>query len=298
MAAFALAAALEISASPAAFAGAPTERLREFFAKVEAVLHDPTTADRPLERVARVRRLVADIGDVEAAAVAALGPAWETKTVAERDEFVTLFADLIERAYVARLAGAVRGAGGLTLTYGEEIVTGSEATVNTMVRGRGGHDLRVDFRMIFRGGRWRVRDLVVDGISTVEGYRAQFKRLLRQGAQISLVTHMREKLMEESLMFARSEHPPAEGSASISLTPPAAAERPQRATPPSARAARPRPEAIPSPAPIAAAPLALAAAAPPVAEARPGVFALRVLLLVLFVAGLASVLGRRSRTSH
>ena len=136
--------------------------------------------------------------------------------------------------------------------------------------------------------------IVVDGISTVDSYRAQFKRLLRQGAHVSIVAQMREKLTEDTLMFARSEHPPAEGSASVSSEPLPAAARLQRVVPPSARVARPGPETIPSPAPIAAVRFGLAAAAPAVVEARPVELVLRVILLVLVVAGLVSVLGRPS----
>jgi phospholipid transport system substrate-binding protein len=239
--AVALAATLEIVACPAANAGAPTERLREFFAKVNTVLADPATEDRPLERVARIRRLVAEIGDVDGAAAAALGAEWDTKTPAQRDEFITLFADVIERAYVARFAGAVRSAGGLAMAYRDEVVTGSEATVTASVRHRGSHDLRVEYRMVLRGGRWRVRDIVVDGVSTVGNYRAQFRRLLRDGSYVAVVAQMREKLMAESLMFASSE--------------------PRRTTagapPPEARPAEPTADAAVAPPP------------PPVVQARP-----------------------------
>jgi phospholipid transport system substrate-binding protein len=200
-----LAAALGLLACPSAWAGPPTDRLREFFAKVHAVLADPTTEHRPLERVARVRRLVGDIADMTAASAAALGPEWETKSPAERDEFITLFADVLERAYVGRLAGAVRAAGGLEMTYSGETLAGSEATVTTALRGRGGHDLRVEYRMTLGGGRWRVRDIVLDGVSTVENYRAQFRRLREQGSYVALVTQMRDKLTEEAIMFTRLE---------------------------------------------------------------------------------------------
>lgn len=192
-------------ACPPAFAGAPTDRLREFFARVNVILADPTTDDRPLERLARARRLVADVADMSGAAATALGPEWETRSAAEREEFVTLFGEVLERAYVGRLAGAVRAAGGIVTSYGDEVVSGDEARVRTALRGLGGHDLRVEYRMTLRGPRWRVRDIEVDGVSTVENYGAQFKRLLRHGSYLGLVDQLRAKLGEETLMFARSE---------------------------------------------------------------------------------------------
>ena len=176
-----------LCASLPAHAGSPTDRLREFVARVNAILVDPATRDAPLERVVRVRHLVAEIADMSAAAAAALGPEWKARTRAEREEFTAAFAEVLERAYVGRLAGAVRAAGGMMITYVDEAVAGDEATVKTTLRGLGGHDLRVDYRMTLAGGRWRVCDITVDGISTVENYRAQFERVLRRGAYAGLL---------------------------------------------------------------------------------------------------------------
>ena len=209
-----LAATTLFFAGSPAFAGAPTERLRDLFAKVNDVLDDPGTRDEPLERVARVRRLVAEVTDMKAAAATALGAEWDARTGAERDEFVGVFGDVLERAYVGRLAGAVRAAGGVKIAYGDEVVSGSEATVTTALRGLAGHDLRVEYRMTRASGRWRVRDIVVDGVSIVENYRAQFARLLRGGGYAALLAHLRAKLSEDTLLFAKSPRPaPAVASA-------------------------------------------------------------------------------------
>jgi phospholipid transport system substrate-binding protein len=235
-------------ASPPAYAGAPTDRLREFFAKVNAILADPATEDRPLERVARVRRLVADVADMHAAAAAALGAEWERRTPAERDEFVGLFTELLERAYVGRLAGAVRSGGGVMMTYGDEEHEGEEAKVTTALRGVG-PDLRVEYRMTVRAGRWRVRDIVVDGVSTVENYRAQFTRVLQHGSYPALVNVLRDKLAAEGLMFARSERLVA---ARPAAAPPAERE-PPAVDPQSVAVAAPSVRApAPAPVPVAA----------------------------------------------
>jgi phospholipid transport system substrate-binding protein len=202
--------ALLVLACSPAFAGAPTERLRDFFGKVNGILADPATEGRPLERVARIRRLVNDVADMRGAAASALGPFWETRTPAERDEFTTLFAEMIERAYVGRLAGVARSGGGLAAVYLGEQVTGDAATVTTQLRGSG-HDLRVEYRMIQQGSRWRVRDIVLDGVSIIDNYRAQFRRLSQSGSHATLVTQMRAKLAEDSFFFAKSggAHPVA-----------------------------------------------------------------------------------------
>jgi ABC-type transporter MlaC component len=99
------AAALVLLLAAPAGAGPATDRLREFFGSVDSVLADPSTAERPQDKVAVVQRLVADLADPESAAAGALGGEWPARTPGERDEFVGLFAALLERAWVGGLAG-------------------------------------------------------------------------------------------------------------------------------------------------------------------------------------------------
>ena len=240
LAAPALAVILLLLAAPA-IAGPPSDRLRDFFTQVNAVLADPAPEAQPRERVARIRRLVTDIADIHAAATAALGPEWETRTAGEREEFVDLFAELLERAYVGRLAGVVRVTGGVTMTYIDEAVDADTATVTTALRGLGGKDGHVEYRMTKRGERWRVRDIVLDGVSIVENYRAQFKRLLQQESYAEVVAAMRAKIADDSLMFAGSERrvpaivsTPRVEQDIVVVAPPESAESRPLAVPPAA----------------------------------------------------------------
>ncbi len=190
--------------TPPASAG-PTERLRDFFAAVNTVLADPETQDKPLERVARICRLVAEVAAVNEAAAVALGREWQARTPVEREEFVALFAELLERAYVGRLAGRGSVSNGVRIAYLGESVAGDEATVQTSLDARDGGKALVEYRMVRRQGRWRVRDLVLDGVSTIENYRAQFRRILRQVSYQELVGKVKAKLGDESIIFARVE---------------------------------------------------------------------------------------------
>ena len=246
--------ALVLACAPA-HAGAPTDRLREFFAKVNAILADPTTADRPLQRVALVRRLVNDVADVQSAAARALGAEWDRRSAAERDEFVVIFTELLERAYVGRLAGAAASSGSMVMAYGDELRTGDEAKVTTTLRGTG-NDLRVEYVMTLRGGRWRVRDIVVDGVSTVENYRAQFSRVLQHETYSGLVRQLREKLARDGRMFAKWVSPatpaPIEQDIPFAMMTPAdapASAKGRKPAPQPARVATPPPPREPGPRP-------------------------------------------------
>src|SRR5206468_3487039 len=153
-------------------------------------------------------RLVTDIADVRGAAAAALEHEWDVRTPAERDEFTRLFAELLERGLVARLAGTVNPVNGILMTWQGETRVNDEARVATVVESRDGRKIIVVYRMTERRGRWLVRDVVVDGISTTDNYRSQFKRVLRQGSYATLVAQLRAKLGEETLMFAQASPVP------------------------------------------------------------------------------------------
>src|SRR5262244_160639 len=196
-------------AGPPASAGPATEDLRAFFGQVNVVLNDPATRSQPLEKVARVKHLVTEIADVRGAAAAALEREWDVRTPAERDEFTWLFAELLERGLVARLAATVSPVHGMVMSWVGETRVGDDARVMTVVEARDGRKINVEYQMIERRGRWLVRDVIVDGVSTIDNYRSQFKRVLRQGSYATLVAQLRAKLGEETLMFAHASVPPS-----------------------------------------------------------------------------------------
>jgi phospholipid transport system substrate-binding protein len=175
-------------------AGAPTDALRDFFAAVNVALSDPTTEDEPVVRLRAIRRYVDEVFDFREAAMLALGREWGARTPVEQNEFVALFADLLERSFVWRVAGKATTAGGLKVDYLSETAADDSATVETALAARDGNPLRLGFQMVRRSERWVVRDIVMDGVSTMENYHAQFQRLVRDGSWPELVAQLRAKV--------------------------------------------------------------------------------------------------------
>lgn len=178
----------------AAGAGAPTDTLRDFFGAVNVVLNDPRTEDQPQEKLRAIRRHVDDVFDFREAAMLALGREWAARTALEQNEFVALFADLLERSFVWRVAGKASLGGGVKVDYVGETVNGDTASVQTAVAARDGSDFRLEFRLVRRAERWVVRDVVMEGVSTMENYRAQFQRVVRDTSWPELVSQLRAKV--------------------------------------------------------------------------------------------------------
>jgi phospholipid transport system substrate-binding protein len=190
----ALTLAASVVAAPAVWAGEPTDTMREFFAGVNLVLTDPGTDDQPLEKLKAIRRRVDEVFDFREAAMLALGREWSSHAAVEQNEFVVLFTDLLERSFVWRMAGKASLDGGVKVQYIGETVTGDTAAVDTTVATRDGNELKLDYRMVRRADRWVVRDVVMDGVSTMENYHAQFQRVVRDTSWRDLMAQLRAKL--------------------------------------------------------------------------------------------------------
>src|SRR5687768_6980157 len=88
-----------------AVAGVPTDTVRDYTDAVVKVLEDPAlkVEDRRAERRAAVRKIAIDVFDVQETARRALGPHWQQRSPQEREEFVQLFAELLERSYINKI---------------------------------------------------------------------------------------------------------------------------------------------------------------------------------------------------
>ncbi len=168
--------------------------MRDFFAAVNVVLVDPRTTDQPMEKLRAIRRHVDQVFDFREAAILALGREWSAHTAVEQNEFVVLFADLLERSFVWRVAGKAALGGGVKVHYVGETMEGDVATVDTAVAARDGSDLKLEYRMVRRSDRWVVRDVVMDGVSTMENYHAQFQRVVRDSSWRDLLGQLRAKV--------------------------------------------------------------------------------------------------------
>jgi len=173
---------------PPAWAGVPTDQLRGSVDRVIQVLEDPTLkADPNGARRAAIRKEAESIFDFTETAKRALGQHWKTLNPSQQQEFVSLFEDLLERAYVLK----IEKYSGERVTYLGDAIDGDLATVKTKFTTKQGTDIPVDYRLLRRGDRWLVYDVFVEGVSLVANYRTQFDRIMRTSSYDELVRRMK-----------------------------------------------------------------------------------------------------------
>ena len=192
--AFATGLALVLVAAAPARAGQPTDQLRVEIDRVLKVLDDPELKQqgRARERRVEIRKIANGIFDFEETARRSLARHWAPRTPAERDEFVQLFADLLERSYISK----IELYGGEKIAYVGETIDGDVATVKTKITTRQGTEIPVDYRMHKRGDKWLVYDVIIEGVSLVANYRVQFNKIITTSSYAELVKKMRDKQEE------------------------------------------------------------------------------------------------------
>jgi len=242
-----LALALGLVMATPAWAASPTETLQTFFGSANAILQsvDPGRGlDEPRKRI---RGLVDQVFDYQEAAELVLGSVWQSRTTAQQAEFVRLFADFLERGFVAIIGSKASVASGVTVRYLDESVDGQSATVATTLLTRNGSDLPVEYSMIRWDGRWMVRDVVIEGVSLISNYRAQFTRVLRTSSYSELIAKMRGDAAE-------TPHPEQSIAAAVVTVPSPPALTVTAVAPPSVPPPTIAPTPPPAPTPVAAQP--------------------------------------------
>ena len=192
-----LAALLALCLPRAAGAGAPTDQLKTHIDQVIKILEDPELKvdGKVKERRSVVRKVANDIFDFAETAKRSLARHWPGRTDNEREEFVSLFADLLERSYISK----IELYGGERIQYAGERIDGDVATVSTRIVTKQGTEIPVDYRMLRRGDHWLVYDFSVEGVSLISNYRTQFNKIIQTSSYGELVKKMKTK--QEEFLF-------------------------------------------------------------------------------------------------
>ena len=173
----------------AALAGPPTEQLRGSTDRVLKILSDPELKKeaKARERREAIRTVAEDIFDFSEIARRSLGPHWQPRSAAEREEFTRLFADLLEHSYISKIETYLTD----NIQYLGDTVDGDRGVTRTVIVTKQGERVPVDYHMLARDDRWRACDVLLDGVSLAANYRAQFNSIIQRSGYADLVAKLR-----------------------------------------------------------------------------------------------------------
>lgn len=181
--------AATFSYAGAADAGAATDVVKAKQSTLFDLLKKPDTANQKT-----VGAIFDDRLDYGSLAEASLGSEWAARSDAEKAEFSELLKQLVRKAYEKNLKktlnfnieylGEDSGAGGA-------IVVKTKAVSKTNAREE---PIEINYKMVEKGGVWRVTDIVTEGVSLVSSYRSQFTKIVKKDGFPKLIVKMKEKV--------------------------------------------------------------------------------------------------------
>lgn len=147
-----------------------------------------TTGNIPDAKKEELRTLVNGLIDFDAMGEAALGSFWSTITAAEQKEFVRVFGEIVKHQSLADI-DVYRS----SVTY--DLIKASAATAHvTTTTTYKDVPAKVEYDFLLKGNTWRAKDIVIDGVSTVEGYSRSFQSLIRKKVFSALMTSLNKRL--------------------------------------------------------------------------------------------------------
>lgn len=176
----------------AAWAGdAPKATVEQLLKSITQLHHKkPLTAEQQQSNDKVSRQAVA-LMDVRQVSQKTLGKYWKKRSKKDQDEFVQLLGDLFR--YVA-FPNSSKFFGEMNLRYAATEMAGKKATVPLTVQHPEEGEVEIDFVLEQNSARWRVVDVILDGVSMRNNLRSQFYKVIKKNDYSELLRRMKKKL--------------------------------------------------------------------------------------------------------
>jgi phospholipid transport system substrate-binding protein len=182
-----------LSSMGLAIAGEPMDVIRQTTDQTIKILDDPQLQgpEKQAERLERLRKMADEAFDWQEMARRALATHWRERTPQQQQEFIGLFKDLVERTYLNRLDSAAGER--QEIVYGDEQTRDSQSVVKTKVITKRKTQVPIDYRLHKVDGRWKIYDVLIEGVSLVNNYRSQFNDILSRSSYDELIQKMKSR---------------------------------------------------------------------------------------------------------
>jgi phospholipid transport system substrate-binding protein len=178
--------------SPPVYAGAPLDTVKANADKVLDVLRDPKLKAPSAKEIKKdkLRVIYVTMFDEVELSRRSLGNNWNKLNNVQRQEFVKLFEQVLEKAYADRILAYTNEKIEFTK---ESMISGNLAEVRTRVI-TAAREVPITYRVISRDGAWKVYDVVIENVSLVQNYRTQFNDILAKNSPEQLLEILRKKV--------------------------------------------------------------------------------------------------------
>lgn len=141
------------------------------------------------------KKLLEDSFDMNTLGRFALGRYWRVATPQQRQEYQTLFRKMVVEVYAARFEDYK----GQTFETKNFRTDGKrDVIVTSHIIPQSGTTIQVDWRVRYKDGKYKVVDIIVEGVSMAVTQRADFSAVIQRGGGDieTLLAHLKEKESE------------------------------------------------------------------------------------------------------
>ena len=174
------------------WAGEPRKLIMETIDRALTILKDPSLQEdkKAEERRQKLWKEISPIFNFEEMSKRALGRHWRKLSPEEKSEFVELFTNLLKDTYI----GKTDTYSGGKIIYLREKQDDKYSKVQTKFILNTGNEMLVDFNMHNNHGKWKIYDVIIEGVSLVNNYRSQFNNFLINSSSEELIKKIKGKI--------------------------------------------------------------------------------------------------------
>ncbi len=141
-------------------------------------------------RIGQIEELAYEIFDFTTMSKLVLARNWKKMDKEKRAEFVREFKRHLSRTYGTRLDRYDQEE---VDVYAAQVEVRNDVSIKTKIIGGQFDGAEIAYRLRNRKDRWRIIDVVIEGVSLVSNYRSQFAEVLNTGSIDDLLAKLRSK---------------------------------------------------------------------------------------------------------
>lgn len=157
---------------------------------IDIVKNDKFKTDKKLRREI-LRKTIDKRFSYEQMTIRSMATNWKERTPEEQKEFIELFSKLLENSYATKIESYQNE----PIKYTDEMIRDGYAMVKTEIVRKDGA-VGVDYKLLKVGDEWKVYDFIIEGVSMVNNYRAQFNKIIKKESYDGLKKKMLTKISD------------------------------------------------------------------------------------------------------
>ena len=172
-------------------ANQPIDQLHESVNRIIDILRRDIPGEQWVTKKEEIVSIVKSRFAADELAQRVLALNWRSRTDQEKEQFISLFSQVLETTYINRL----KSYSDEEVTFNKQIVSNDKAIVYSEII-KNNQEIPIVYRVKEVKGQWLIYDIIIEGVSLVQNYRQQFDQIINHEGYDGLVRRMEEKIQE------------------------------------------------------------------------------------------------------